>query len=156
MEVRVSNIAFSKNKLLVDRLLEKFPKAIVNNQNKRLHGVELIDFFSGAEAVIVGLEQITSDLLDQLPSLRIIAKYGVGLDNIDVKACEQRNIKIGWTAGVNKRSVAEMALGFMIALIRNIFITSNELKNGFWNKSGGLQLSGNEGTRFYVKNKLAF
>ena len=49
-----------------------------------------------------------------------------------------------------------MALGFMIALIRNIFITSNELKNGFWNKSGGLQLSGNEGTRFYVKNKLAF
>ena len=77
-----------------------------------------------------------------MPNLKIIAKYGVGLDNIDLKACDERNIKVGWTGGVNKRSVAEMTLGFMLALSRNLYLTSNQLKKNVWNKSGGLQLTG--------------
>jgi phosphoglycerate dehydrogenase-like enzyme len=71
----------------------------------------------------------------------MIAKFGVGIDNIDIDACFRRNIVVGWTGGVNKRSVAEMALGFMIALSRNLFVTSNQLKDGLWNKNGGSQLS---------------
>jgi D-3-phosphoglycerate dehydrogenase len=43
---------------------------------------------------------------------------------------------------VNKLSVAEMALGFMLMFARNLYMTSNELKSGTWNKSGGFQLSG--------------
>jgi D-3-phosphoglycerate dehydrogenase len=65
----------------------------------------------------------------------------VGLDNIDVEACKNRNVKIGWTGGVNKHSVAEMALGFMLMLSRNLFTTANQLKSGTWNKSGGFSLS---------------
>jgi phosphoglycerate dehydrogenase-like enzyme len=53
----------------------------------------------------------------------------------------KRNVVIGWTGGTNKLSVAEMALGFMLMLARNLFISSNELKNGIWNKSAGFQLS---------------
>jgi len=142
MKVKVSTIAFSKNNLLVESLLKHFPDAVVNDSGKRINDVELIDYFTDADAVIVGLEKITPELLDKLPKLRIIAKYGVGLDNIDLGACENRGIVVGWTGGVNKRSVAEMALGFMIALCRNLFSTSNELKQSIWNKSGGIQLSG--------------
>ena len=82
------------------------------------------------------------DLLKQLPNLKFISKYGVGLDNIDIAACEKNDVKIGWSAGVNKLSVAEMTLGFMLDLFRNLQLTSNQLKKGFWNKSGGSQLSG--------------
>ena len=142
MKVKVSTIAFSKNKLLVEDLLKHFPDAVVNDSGKRMNDGELIDYFADAEAVIVGLEIITSELLDKLPKLRIIAKYGVGLDNIDLDACKNRGILVGWSGGINKRSVAEMALGFMIALCRNLFSTSNELKQFIWNKSGGVQLSG--------------
>ena len=141
MKIKVSTLAFSGNKNLVEGLLEVFPDAEFNYTGKRMNGESLIEFFQGAEGVIVGLEKITGDLLDKLPDLKIIAKYGVGLDNIDLQACAQRNIKIGWTAGVNRRSVAEMTLGFMLALCRNLFTTSNQLKNGIWNKSGGSQLS---------------
>ncbi len=142
MKVKVSTIAFSKNILLVETLLKHFPDAVINYSGKRLYDVDLIDYFADAEAVIVGLEKITPELLDKLPKLKFIAKYGVGLDNIDLDACKNRGIKVGWSGGVNKRSVSEMALGFMLALCRNLFSTSNDLKQLIWNKSGGIQLSG--------------
>lgn len=142
MKVKVSTIAFSKNQSLVNLLQKDFPDAEVNIKGLRMNDDELINFFSDADAVIVGLEKVTPELLDKLPNLKMIAKYGVGLDNIDLNACKERGVQIGWTGGVNKRSVAEMALGFMLALCRNLYSTSNEMKQLVWNKSGGFQLSG--------------
>ena len=142
MKVKVSTIAFSKNQSLVNLLQQYFPDAEVNANGVRMNDDDLIHFFCDADAVIVGLEKITPELLDRLPKLKLIAKYGVGLDNVDIKACSDRGIRIGWTGGVNKRSVAEMALGFMLALCRNLYSTSNQMKRMVWNKSGGFQLSG--------------
>lgn len=141
MKVKVSTVAFSNNEYLVTSLLNSFPDAIVNKEGVRLKGEELINFFSDADAAIVGLEPITVDFLDKLPRLKMIAKYGVGLDNIDLEACKEHKVEIGWTGGVNKRSVAEMTLGFMLALTRNLYVTSNQLKQQIWNKNGGFQLS---------------
>ncbi len=141
MKVKVSTVAFSTNQQLVRKLLGSFPDAQINSEGIRISEDSLVEYFSGAEAIIVGLEKITGPILDQLPDLRIIAKYGVGLDNIDVEACRERNIQIGWTGGVNKRSVSEMTLGFMLALCRNLYSTSNQLKQSIWNKSGGIQLT---------------
>lgn len=142
MRVKVSTVAFSTNSFLVNELKKSFSNVSVNELGARIPENELAAYFQEADAIIVGLEKITSDLLDKLPDLKIIAKYGVGLDNIDIEACNSRNIKIGWTGGVNRRSVAEMALGFMLALCRNLYITSTQLKQGFWNKNGGSQLTG--------------
>lgn len=142
MKVKVSNVAFSKNPYLVDKLLVEFPDAIINEKGTRLCNEELVGYFSDADAAIVGLEAINAELLDKLPQLKMITKFGVGLDNIDLEACKQRNIAVGWTGGVNRRSVAEMTLGFMLALSRNLFSTSAQLKEGNWNKNGGFQLTG--------------
>tara|TARA_B110000503_G_scaffold66306_1_gene103960 strand:- start:7281 stop:8201 length:921 start_codon:yes stop_codon:yes gene_type:complete len=142
MKIRVSTVAFSNNKTLVNELKKHFQDVVINEEGIRIHENELVNFYKDADGIVVGLEKITPELLDQLPNLKIIAKYGVGLDNIDLKACDERNIKVGWTGGVNKRSVAEMTLGFMLALSRNLYLTSNQLKKNVWNKSGGLQLTG--------------
>jgi phosphoglycerate dehydrogenase-like enzyme len=142
MKVKVSNVAFSMNQYLVDTLMSQFPDSIINANRIRFNGDSLVEYFKDAEAVIVGLELITAQLLDKLPNLKIIAKFGVGLDNIDLEACRDRGIVVGWKGGVNKRSVAEMTLGFMLALCRNLYSTSNELKSLYWNKNGGTQLSG--------------
>jgi D-3-phosphoglycerate dehydrogenase len=140
MKIKVSAVAFSRNDYLVNSLKSVFPDAVVNENGKRFTREELVEYFSDADGVVVGLEKIDDTLLAALPRLRIIAKYGVGLDNIDLEACAARNIKIGWTAGVNKESVAEMALGFMLMLCRNLYVTSNQLKQGTWNKAGGWSL----------------
>jgi len=142
MKVVVSAVAFSQNKVLVDKLRIHFPNSIINETGKRFSGEELIKYYSDAEAIITGVEKIDDNLLIALPKLKIIAKYGVGLDNIDLKACENREIKIGWTSGVNKYSVAEMTIGLMLMLFRNLSITSKQLKEGTWNKSGGRYFKG--------------
>jgi len=141
MKVIVSAVSFSKNIELVSALLNHFPDAVINSEGKRYLNDDLVAYYKDANAIITGLEKIDDELLSKLPSLKLIVKYGVGLDNIDLLACEKRGVKIGWTGGVNKNSVAEMALGFMLMLSRNLFTTANQLKSGTWNKSGGFSLS---------------
>ena len=59
-----------------------------------------------------------------MPELKIISKYGVGLDGVDVEAIARRGIKLAWTGGVNRRSVSELTLAFAIALLHRVPETS--------------------------------
>lgn len=140
-KIVVSSRTFSVVPVLVEELRKHFDD-ITFNQGQRLSADELAVFIGDAQGVIVGLEPVNADVLIRCPNLEIVAKYGVGLDNVDLEACKERKIKIGWAGGVNRLSVAEMTLGFMLALSRNLFKTSLELKRGIWDKDGGAQLSG--------------
>lgn len=142
MKIIATSPSFSKNAKLKKELLTHFPDAKLNQEGLRFSKNELLDFIGDAEGIIVGLEEIGLEILNDLPNLKVIAKYGVGLNNIDLKGCADRGVHIGWTGGVNRLSVAEMTLGYMLMLCRNLYVTSNELKQGIWNKSGGFQLSG--------------
>ena len=142
MKIIATSPSFSKNKTLQEEIYKYFPSAKLNLEGKRFNQEELIEYIKDADAIIVGLEPINSEVLDSCPKLKMISKYGVGLNNIDLEECKKRDIKIGWTGGVNRLSVAEMALGFMLMFSRNLFITTNQLKMGTWNKSGGFQLTG--------------
>ena len=141
-KVVVTSISFSKSTVLKKSLLKIFPNSIFNETNQRLSGEKLIQFINDADAAIVGIETIDDSLLKHTPSLKIISKYGVGLDNIDQKSLKNRNITQGWTGGVNQRSVSELTLGFMLGLCRNLFTAGFKLKNSVWDKDGGHQLSG--------------
>jgi len=142
MQIVATSPSFSKNETLQKEIYRYFPNAKLNLEGKRFNKEELVEFIKDADGVIVGLEPIDDEVLQACKNLKIVSKYGVGLNNIDKEACKKRGIAIGWTGGVNRLSVAEMALGFMLMFSRNLFITTNQLKNGVWNKSGGFQLSG--------------
>ena len=142
MKIVATSPSFSKNKSLQKEIKKYFPDAKLNLEGIRFTKKELIDFIQDADGVILGLEPFDEDVIKESPNIKIVSKYGVGLNNIDLEACKRANITIGWTGGVNKRSVSEMTLGYMLMLARNLYVTSNELKNGIWNKSGGFQLSG--------------
>ena len=139
LHIAVSASSFSKNPVLREEVSAQFPKVRFNENT--LNSDALIQFIGDAEAAIVGREAITDTVLQRCPNLKIISKYGVGLDNVDMAACEKYGVKIGWTGGVNRLCVAEMTLAFMIALSRNLYSTSVQLKGGTWNKNGGRQLS---------------
>ncbi len=140
-EIAVSSRTFSGTPALVEEL-SKYFDAVRFNTTEALSGDALVSFIGSARGLVVGLERIDESVLRRCPNLKIIAKYGVGLDNIDTDACERRGVQIGWTGGVNRLSVAEMTLGFMLALSRNLYKTSARLKRGEWDKNGGFQLSG--------------
>jgi len=141
MKIAVSAVSFSKNEVLRNEILAIFPQTYFNVSGKILKSQDLVDFFADSKLALVGTEKIDENVLKSCPNLQFISKYGVGLDNIDLEACQKYGVQIGWTGGVNRLSVAEMVLGFMLASSRNLFSTSLQLKNGIWNKNGGFQLS---------------
>ncbi len=141
-KIAVTSISFGKSTALREELLQIFPNSVFNESGQRLSGETLIEFINDADAAIVGVETIGDSVLENTPALKIISKYGVGLDSIDQESLKSRNISLGWTGGVNKRSVSEQTLCFMLGLCRNIFGSGFKLKNSEWNKDGGHQLSG--------------
>ena len=143
LTVGVTTVAFSKNKTLITQLKNMgFKKVIINDDGKRFTKSELISILSKCDVAIVGLDEIDRSVLSKTTKLKVISKYGVGLNNINFEDCKKYNVDVLHTQGVNKRSVSEMTFGFMLGLARNLFLTSNLLKNGTWKKDGGMQLSG--------------
>lgn len=142
MKIKATSSSFSKHPKLRAALLADFPGAVLNDDGHKFTKDDIADFLKDADGVVLGLEPVDDKVLAACPNIKIISKFGVGLDNLDVEACKKRGIAVGWTGGVNKRSVAEMDLCFMLALARNLYERSQDLKGGTWNKDGGFQLSG--------------
>jgi phosphoglycerate dehydrogenase-like enzyme len=140
--VKVASVSFSKDPILRAELAARFPAAVFNDAGVRFKTPELQTYLADADAAVIGLEKVDDGLLAACPRLRMIAKYGVGLDGIDLDACRARGVVVGWTPGVNRRSVAELALCFLLGLFRNVFNTASHLRGGTWNKDGGRQLTG--------------
>lgn len=138
----ITTVAFSKNELLVNEVKNLgFKKVYTNEELKRFTKDELIKFLSKCDVAIIGLDKIDEEILSYTPKLKALSKYGVGLDNIDFNACKKYNIEVLHTQGVNKRSVSELTLGCILSLLRNIYVSSNLLKNNIWEKNGGVQLT---------------
>ncbi|SVD21932.1 uncharacterized protein METZ01_LOCUS374786, partial [marine metagenome] len=114
--VAVTPPAFCKSQSLKTELLGHFPNAVFNEKDRYLSGSALVDFLTNADAALIGRDPINTELISSLPKLRMISKYGVGLDNLDPEAISRAGIELRVTSGTNRRSVAELALGFMIGL----------------------------------------
>jgi D-3-phosphoglycerate dehydrogenase len=119
----------------------RYPASVFNETGRPLGGRALIDFLSGHSKAITGLEVLDEAVFAALPDLRVVSKYGVGLDMIDVDAARRHGVAIRWTPGVNRQSVAELTIAFMIALARNLVPLAREMREGVWTRGGGRQLS---------------
>ena len=140
--VAVASRSFSKNQSLVHALESKYSKVIFNNTGETLQDQELVNFLSSADKAIIGIEQISAEVLDQLPKLKVISKYGVGINNLDVASLKSKGVKLGFTPGVNKQSVAELALTLMLLSLRKIHRNHNEIVEGIWSQEKGVELFG--------------
>ncbi len=140
--VAVTPPPICNSSVLRDELSALFPQPLFNDTGRYLTEDELIRFAGEADALLVGRDGITDKVLSALPQLKIIAKYGVGLDTIDQDALKRHSVELGWTAGVNRRSVAELTLSFMLGLCHNVFRGGWYLKQGQWVKDGGHLLQG--------------
>jgi len=142
IRVAVTSRSFSKNKTLCKELLQQYKNVTFNDDGLKLQGGGLIDFLNGHQKAITALEKINDELLSKLPELKVISKYGVGLDMIDMQAMQKHNVKLGWSGGVNRRSVTELVISFAIALLRHVPINNKEVLAGTWCQHIGGQLSG--------------
>jgi D-3-phosphoglycerate dehydrogenase len=142
MKVVVTPPAFCKSEHLKSKLSSLFPNTVYNEKNDYLSESELIEFLKDADAAIIGRDPVTKTTLEVLPQLKMISKYGVGLDNLDIPSIKEKGVGLTVTAGTNKRSVAELTLSFMLGLCHRTFIGAERLKRGEWIREGGRDLSG--------------
>ena len=84
--------------------------------------------FQKADAVLVRLFEIRAVDLENAPRLRVIAKHGVGVDNIDCKAATSRGTPVLYTPGSNSQTVAEHTMALMLSLSRNIYPSSHAMR----------------------------
>ncbi len=142
--VSVSATSFCGNSDLVEDARRRFPDITFKfcSPQQQWNQLTLSEFLSGSSGWIVGKEPVSDDLLKKIPGLRVISKYGVGIDNIDFAACDRRGVAVYFESGVNSQEVAELTLGLMISASRNIGKGLWHLKQGRWVKDGGQNFSG--------------
>ncbi|MBO6518882.1 MAG: phosphoglycerate dehydrogenase [Rhodospirillales bacterium] len=139
--VCVASRSFSRHPVLRAELTALYPDAKFNDAGESLAGDRLTAFLKGHDKAVIALEKIDGATLDALPELKVIAKYGVGFDKIDLHALIERGVSLGWTGGVNRRSVAELVIAFAISLLRHVPTASAEVLDGTWRQTVGRQLS---------------
>jgi phosphoglycerate dehydrogenase-like enzyme len=139
--VAVASRSFSKHAVLRRELLDLYPDSVFNETPDTLRGERLIAFLRGHDKAITGLDVLDEAVFAALPELKVVSKYGVGLDMIDFDAARRHGVTIRWTPGVNRQSVAELTIAFMIALARNLVPLAGEMRHGTWTHGGGRQIS---------------
>ncbi|MGC5617392.1 phosphoglycerate dehydrogenase [Georgenia sp. Z1491] len=108
----------------------------------RTDDAHLTSALAQADALIAGTDPYGADLIAAAPSLGVIARTGAGYDNIDLAAAGERGIVVCCTPGANSRSVAELAIGLVLACARNIVSSAAQVRDGRWVQASGRQLSG--------------
>jgi D-3-phosphoglycerate dehydrogenase len=100
----------------------------------------MLELAGGFDALLCGDDAITRAVLEKsLPRLKVISKYGIGLDKIDIPATKELKVPVLFTPGVNHTTVAEHAFGLLLGITKQIVTTAAAARNGEW-----LRLTGHE------------
>jgi phosphoglycerate dehydrogenase-like enzyme len=140
--IAVTSRSFSRHPTLRAELLERYENVTFNDEGTSLAGDELITFLRGKVKAITALEQIGDAILSQLPELEVISKVGVGIDMLDLEALKRHGVRLAWTPGTNSRSVSELALAFMLVLLRGVVEANADVRSGLWRQRKGSTLTG--------------
>lgn len=139
----VTPTSYGKNDLRLKTELEaQVGEVIYNPTGKPLASAEVAQLLPGIDGYIAGLDDIDVDALRSADRLKVIARYGVGVDNVDLSAAKERGIVVTNTPGANSVSVAELALGLMLALARQIPEAVEAVHQGKWPRYPGISLEG--------------
>ena len=140
-KLAVFPVSIVGNPILLKRVLAKYPDAKLWKGAKPPAEDELIEFLRGYDAAIIGVhEPITDRVLTAVPELKIIGKMAAGCESIDFDAMKKHGVRFGYTFGVNKLSVAELTISFMISGLRMVHEQNLSMRNGErpGMRSGGL------------------
>jgi D-3-phosphoglycerate dehydrogenase len=112
----------------------------VNPLGRRLRAEELEEMIGGYEALIAGTEPITEAALEGASDLRLIARVGIGLDNVPLAAARRLGIAVTYTPEAPAAAVADLAVGQMLALLRHTGPADRDLRRGVWRRRIGRRL----------------
>lgn len=101
---------------------------------------ELLRLVPGCTGYLAGVEPISARVIERAEDLRVIARNGVGVDNIDLDAAQRAQVEIVRAAGANARGVAELTIALLFALVRAVAFSDAHLKHMSWQRRRGIEL----------------
>ena len=113
-----------------------------NTTGKPLTSAQLQALLPDVDGYIAGLDEIDATAVAAAPHLQVIARYGVGINNVDLDAAAARGITVTNTPGANAASVAELTIALMLNLLRPIQAAAAETRQGGWPRLKGVSLVG--------------
>lgn len=117
-------------------------EVIYNPTGKPLTSAEIAALLPGIDGYIAGLDQIDRAALEKADCLKVICRYGVGYDNVDLAAAAEKGIVVTNTPGANSASVAELALALMLALARQVPEADKAVHQGKFPRLNGVSIEG--------------
>ncbi len=127
---------------LKTELAARVGRVTYNETGKPLSSAQLAALLPGIDGYIAGLDAIDAAALAAADALRVIARYGVGTDNVDLAAAQARGIVVTNTPGANAGAVAELTVALLLLLARPILSAAAATKGGGWPRTAGLSLGG--------------
>jgi D-3-phosphoglycerate dehydrogenase len=132
----------SRDPDLRDTLEHRVAEVRYNPDRRPLTAAELEGLIKGVDGFIAGLDDIDASVIAAADRLKVIARYGVGVDRVDLAAATARGIVVTNTPGANAAAVAELAVAMMLALARQLCRADQEIRRGQWPRVGGIGLRG--------------
>ena len=141
--VLVTPTSFGKNDPdLCAELENQVGEVIYNQTGKPLSSQDVATLLPGVDGYIAGLDMIDRAALEAADCLKVISRYGVGYDRIDLDAAQEKGVIVTNTPGANAVSVAELTIGLMLSLARQIPESIQSIRQGKWLRSPGISLRG--------------
>ena len=129
---------FSQNSFLRKELSKNFKNVVYNK--KKVNKKDVIRLLNDVEGLVLGLQPFDKDVINSTNKLKFVAKFGTGLDNVDLEACKKKKINVINAPNLNSISVAELVVSNAINLKRNINKNYAKMHKGIWEKIEGEEI----------------
>ena len=140
--VLVTPTSFGKDPSMKETLESAVGEVVYNPTGRPLKSAELRNLLAGCDGYIAGLDEIDRDALSGADCLKVIARYGVGVDNVDLSAAAEKGIIVTNAPGANSVSVAELTIALILSLARSLVEASVATRAGGWPRMNGISLEG--------------
>jgi D-3-phosphoglycerate dehydrogenase len=115
-------------------LTEKDYKIKRNNTGRPYKKEEMLKLIKDVDGIIIGIDELSAEIIEEANALKAISKYGIGLDNIDINTATNKKIIVTNTPTANVDAVADLAFGLILSLARRIPEADRKTKSGKWGK----------------------
>jgi D-3-phosphoglycerate dehydrogenase len=139
--VTATSYASQDESLKID-LESKVADVRYNTTGKPLTSLQLQEMLPGVDGMIAGLDEINDQALLAAKELKVVARYGVGVNNVDLEAAKRRGIIVTNTPGANSKSVAELTVALILLLLRPVMQCAQLTREGGWPRFKGISLEG--------------
>jgi len=115
-------------------LTERGYKIKRNNTGRPYKKEEMLKLIRDVDGIIIGIDELSAEIIEKANALKVISKYGIGLDNIDINMATNKKIIVTNTPTANVDAVADLTFGLILSLARRIPEADKKTKSGKWEK----------------------